>query len=330
MPPQVQKPLIQFEDYFKTPAISFRILGLNPYFECKIRTTTLRKWFNFFLFHVCFWVLVLSTILELIFVITIAGDKAQIMEFVRALSCILFDVMGIEELLLIWLNGQKFNEFILQLEEVFPKDRKTQEKYAIHKHAKDTKLLLKNLTTVFMVCIFIWMAGSPVYDVVVSAIYDTPYVFELPFKMWSPVDLDQPLAFNIALLMQFDTIYASVLIILAVNTFMVSIVSQISLQFDMLAQNFRELPPNDTQGVIKLITTHIRLIEICKKFAELVSRTVFIVHFLSSLAICCGLFQMLQTDTSEIFRFLIFLICVLIQTFNVSYIGDVLIQHVSD
>ena len=48
------------------------------------------------------------------------------------------------------------------------------------------------------------------------------------------------------------------------------------------------------------------------------------------MALCCGLFQVVMAkDTSEVFRFLVYLACVLIQTYNMSYIGDVFIDHVS-
>lgn len=320
--------LIKFEDYFKTPSFSFSCIGLNPYFECKRPTTNIRKWINFVHFHLCFWLLFICTVCELIFAATVAGDKERLLDFCRALSCALFDIMGIELLLLMWISGFKFNEFILQLEDLFPNDYETQDKYFIFKHYKETQMVLQNLTNVFVICIFIWVVGSPCYDVLISYIDDTPYVFELPFKMWSPIRLDTPISFYVALFMQFDTIYASVLAILAVNTFFVSIVGLISLQFNMLAQNIREIPPNDQSRAIQLTRVHNRLIEISKQFSQLISRTEFVNHILSSIALCCALFQVVSSEPSEIFRFLIFIICVLIQTFTMSYIGDVLIQHV--
>lgn len=323
-----EEQLIKFEDYFKISSGVFKSVGLNPNFNSKEPLSNTKNWLLFILFHVCFWVLVVTTILELIFVLTVAGDKDQLMDFCRAISCALFDVMGIEEMVLIWMSGNKFKAFILQLEEMFPNDPETQRKYNIRKHAQDTKMVVKNLTSVFVFCIVVWLVGSPCYDALVSHFTGSAYVFDLPFKMWAPVDLDDPVAFNTALFMQFDTIYASVMTILAVNTLFLSIVAQICLQFDMLSQNIRELPPNDEEGVIKLTLMHIRLIDISQQFAELISRTVFVNHILSSIALCCGLFQVVTSETSEIFRFVIYLICVLIQTFNMSYIGDRLIQHV--
>lgn len=97
----------------------------------------------------------------------------------------------------------------------------------------------------------------------------------------------------------------------------------------MLSQNIRDLPPNDEKGIIKLIVSHIRLIEISQQFAQLLSRTVFLNHILSSMALCLGLFECVTSDTSEIFRFIVYLLCVLVQTFNMSFIGDKLIQDVS-
>lgn len=323
-----EAPVVKFESYFGIAATSFRSLGLNPYFECKEETPKVRQWINFVHFHFCFWVLVVSTIFELIFCCTVFGEKELLMDFCRSISCAIFDIMGIEEYLLMWLSGYKFNEFILQLEQMFPNDRETQERYGVAKQAEDTIRLLRTLSMVYFLCIFIWVVGSPVYDILIAYYSETTYIFELPFKMWFPYDLTEPLWFYVALVMQFDTIYASVMMILAINSLFVSIIAQIGLQFDMLAQNFRELAPNDTRGLVRLTVFHNHLIDICQQFSGLLSRTVFLNHLLSSLALCFGLFQVLTSDTSEIFRFVVYLVCVLIQTFNMSFVGDQLIEHV--
>lgn len=323
-----QSPLIKFEDYFGIPAISFRSVGLNPYFDYKERTSTVRKCLNFVLFHFCFWLLVVSTILELVFCCTVFSEEGRLMDFCRAMSCALFDTMAIEEFLLIWWSGHRFTDFILQLEQMFPVDRETQDKYAIAKQAGDTQKLLKSFATIYTVCIFIWVVGTPLMDILLCNFQGTVYVFELPFKMWSPWDLNQTVPFYIALLMQFDTIYASVIMTLALNTFFVSIMAHIGLQFDMLSQNIRDLQPNDGQGLLKIIHLHIRLIEVGRHFSQLLSRTVFFNHLLSSVSICCALFQVLTSDIGEIFRFIFVLIVVLLQTINMSFVGNLLSDYV--
>lgn len=319
---------IKFEDYFGIASTTFKSIGLNPYFESKRPTPKRRRWLNTILFQICFWVLTGCTSLEVVFSATVA-NKEQLIDFCRAYACVMFGVMSIEEMLLIWMEGDKFDEFILQLEDIFPNDLETQEKYDIHKHLRDTKVVLKNLTTVFLTCIFIWVAGGPSYDFAINYINGTRYVFELPFKMWSPFDLTQRIVFEIVLFLECITVYGSVLVILAVNTLFVSIVAQINLQFDMLAQNLRDLEPNDKEGVIRIILMHNRLIVISQKFSQLISRTVFINNITSSMAICCGLFIVVTSSTSDAVRYFMLVLCVLVQTFNLSYIGDSLIQHVS-
>lgn len=324
-----QSHLVKYEDYFELTAANFRSLGLNPYFECKGKTSMSRKWLNFLHFHICFWTLLITTSLELFFCCTIVGREGQLLDFCRSFSCTLFDIMGIEEMILMW-SGNKFNEFILNLEQMFPIDRETQEKYKIAQHHQATIKILKMLTNLFFLCIFIWVVGSPTYDIVLCYIQNTRYVLDLPFQMWFPWDMDHPVAFYFALFMQLETIYASVMIILALNTLMISIMSQITLQFDMLAQNIKELQPNDLQGIIKITLMHIRLIEVSQQFARLISRTVFLNHILSSMGCSIGLFQVVITeDMGEKFRFIVYLLCVLLQTFNMSFIGDLLIEHVS-
>lgn len=319
---------IKFKDYFGIPASSFRSVGLNPYFDHKERTSTVRKCLNFVQFHFCFWLLVVSTILELVFCGTVFSEDGRLMDFCRALSCALFDAMAIEEFLLIWWSGNKFTDFILQLEQMFPIDRETQEKYAIAKQAEDTQKMLRSLATIYTVCIFIWVVGTPLIDVLLCHLQGTVYVLELPFKMWSPWDLNETIPFYVALIMQFDTIYASVMITLALNTFFVSIMAHIGLQFDMLSQNIRDLQRNDAEGLLRIIHLHIRLIEVAKHFSQLLSRTVFFNHLLSSVSLCCALFQVLTSDVGEIFRFIFVLIIVLLQTFNMSFVGNLLSDNV--
>lgn len=282
-----QEPVqIQFGHYFEVAHYSFRQLGLNPYFECKQKTSKIRKFCNNVLFHFCFWLTALTTLLEIMFFMSILGDKDQLKEFAKTVSCALYDSIAVEQMFLIWTSGQKFNEFILNLEDMFPTDRETQERYAIKKQASDTKLLMKNLLFAFCFCFFIWVVGSPSYDVLLCYLTDTEYALELPFKIWSPWGLDDPIPYKVAMFLEFITMYSSVFIVVSVNMFFVSIVAQIRLQFDMLAQNIRDLRPNDMQGLSCAIRQHIRLIDICGQFAKLISRTVFVNQMLGSGALC--------------------------------------------
>lgn len=320
--------LIKFGDYFETASYGFTFIGLNPYFECKNKTSESRKLFNFILFHFCFWLSALTTLLEIGFFLSIMGDKEQLMEFCKTVSCALYDTIAVEQMLLMWLAGKKFNEFILRLEEMFPNDKVTQERYQVQQQAEDTKGLMKKVFTAFIFCFFIWVVGSPAYDILLCYYTDTKYVLELPFKILSPWDLDDPIPYYVALFLEFITMYSSVMIVVSVNMFFVSIVAQIRLQFEMLAQNIRDLTANDYQGLNSIIRQHIRLIDICGQFAELISRTVFVNQMLSSVALCCALFQVVSSTSSEIFRFLVYLMVVTIQTFNMSFVGDSIMQNV--
>lgn len=322
--------LIKFSDYFETAGYSFRAIGLNPYLECKEETSNARKLFNSALFHFCFWLSALTTFLEIAFFMSILGDMDQLMEFCKTVSCALYDTIAVEQMVLMWLSGKKFNHFISQLEAMFPNDRKTQERYAVHKQAKDTKRLMKNVFTAFIFCFFIWVVGSPAYDILLCYFTNKKYVLELPFKIFSyPWNLDDPIPYCVAMFLEFITMYSSVMIVVSVNMFFVSIVAHIRLQFEMLAQNIRDLTPNDYDGLNQAIRQHIRLIDVCGQFAKLISRTVFVNQMLSSLALCCALFQVVSTTSSEIFRFLVYMMVTTIQTFNMSIVGDSIMQNVS-
>lgn len=327
--PQEQQQPVQFEDYFYIPGLSFRCVGLNPYFENKVRATRSQKLFARILFHGCFWLLSLCLIMEIAFIISVAGDMDRFLDCCRAGSCSLFGLLGVEKMLFTAFDGQKFNTFINVLEDMFPKDLKTQRYYKIGEHSAFIIGLIKKLTACFFLCIFVWVVGSPTLELIICYYTNTKWELELPFDMLTPWQPDTPFLFAVTFFMEFVNIYTVVVIILAVNIFLTAVVTQISLQFDMLAQNIRELPPNDVPALNELVETHNRLIEIGTTFAELISRTAFMNHFLNSLTLCLSMFQIVTSPPLERFRFVTSYLCILLHTGNLSWIGNILSDHVS-
>lgn len=322
--------LVQFDDYFLIPGLSFRAVGLNPYFENKVQRTKTQKLFTRLLFHVCFWILLVCQIMQAVFLFSIAGDMSRFLEFCRSFSCNLFNLLGLEKMLFIVFDGEKFDTFVNLLEAMFPSDLDTQRKYKIDQHLVAIIAVIRKLTAVFLLCIFVWVVGSPTIEIIICYYTNTKWVLELPFDMLTPWSPENPLLFVITFGLEFVTMYTTLMIILAVNIFLTAIVTQISLQFDMLAQNIRELPPNDVQGLNKLVETHIRLIEIGTVFSQLISRTAFMNHFLNSVTLCLSLFQIVTSPPSEIFRYIVSYMCVIIQTGNMSWIGNILSDHVGN
>lgn len=325
-----QVKLVQFEDYFKIPAKCFLSIGLNPYFEVKEKSTGIEKILQCICFHLSFWNYILSLLFQFINILSVAGREGMFLDLLRALSCFIFGVLGMEELLLMWFEGGKFNAFILSLETMFPTDAKTQDTYSIREHYESIVRTLKQIVFLFVFCIFIWVVGSPIVDIILCHYQNTTYVLEVPFEEFTPWKQEHAPGLQLTFLNEIGTIYSSVMIILAVNVFFMSIVAQISLQFNMLCQNIRDLPADDVEHLWGLVKMHNRLIAIGLEFTKLISRTVFVNHIISSVAICCALIQVSIAEPMEIFRFVVYLICVIIQTFNMSWIGDILIEHVKD
>lgn len=320
--------LTQFEDLFEfTRRYGFRFVGLNPYFECKSPANNRNKLINGILFHCCFWIVTVTVVLELIFVFTIFGDMEQYMEFCKTLSGMAYDLMGAELLLLMWTSGTKFNEFILELEEMFPSDQGTQLHYGVKEQAKSTEITLKTIFGVFMLCLSVWVV-TPAYDLLHCYLTGTKYVLVLPYTIWMPPQMNETASSVTAMLLVVLTMYAVAMIIVSVNMLYVSIVSQIELQFEILAQNIRNLPPNDSLALCQTIQQHIRLINICQHFSKLISRSVFLNQLLSTLGICCGLFELALSD--EIFQYIVYLFAMVIQNFTLSFIGDRIMCSVSN
>lgn len=318
--------LIHFEDFFRLTSSTFKTLGLNPYFDSKHSSSRLQKFLNQGWFHFCFWLLALTVYLEAAYLVSVFGDMSLYMHFCKTISCFPFDLMGLEQMILIWSSASKIDAFILQLEEMFPRDLGTQQLYRVQRQAKDTILTLRTILSSFLLCLFTWLVITPTYDVLVCYFTATPYVLELPFMIWSPSGLEETTPFYIALFLESVTMYASVMIIASVIMLYVSIVSQIGLQFEILAQNIRNLRADDLEGLGKITQQHMRLIDISQQFAGLISRTVFFNHLLSTLGICISLFQINLTD--ETFRYVVYLLTVFTQTFSLSSVGDSIMQQV--
>lgn len=321
--------LVEFSEYFLIPAKSFRVVGLNPYFDLSEERSSLAHRMRRVFFHLCLTTVLVCAILKLVFVWLVLEDVTRFGDLCKSLSCALFEAMALEMMFLFGFEGHKFNSLLQRLAEMFPNSHKDQEIYSVKENAVIVTGKLKKLAFIFVFSIFIWVVGCPVNDLLISHYANTTYEMELPYDIYTPWDEQESLyglllTFSIELV----TICSAVTTTLAANIFFVAVIAQISLQFKILAQNLRDLGPNDNRALAQYICHHNTLLDTCQEFCRLVSRTVFMNHILSSFALCLGLFQVVTSSNKEVFKFLVYLQCVLIQTFNISAIGEALKENV--
>lgn len=320
------EPLIQFEAFFTVSKYTFKSLGLNPYFECKEDVSAWSKWLlrGAFVFEMS--ILLITTALGIIFSVMILGDKDQIREFSKTVSCYIYNLMAIQQLILMRTSGSKFNEIILELEDRLPKDLETQKKYEIQRKAKETMLIMSNVLTFYIAAFVTWIFVAPAWDAISGYYSGIGYVFPLPWSIYFPWDQTQTIPFRVVLFFEFTTIHTTILTNVSVNMLLLSIVFQVQLQFEILAQNIRDVPPNDASGLYKLIHQHVQLMELTKKFASLISPMTFLNYMFSTFGLCFVLFNLATLD--EKLKFATFLVIFLIQTLIMSLVGETVMQNV--
>lgn len=324
--------LVDFESVFKVSQYQFLTLGLNPYFEAKYPSSPNRRQFNKAWFFTFICVITICALSNTLYMLSKTDDlnTKNLLEICECLSCTLGGIMALEQLSMVWRKGDRFNEFILQLERMFPSEGNAQKRYSIATNNANTLSLLNRIANLYMIMIFIWTAGTLIIDAAYLKYQELPYELEPPLKMWAPFDLRNPILLPIIILLQLMTIYGCVVGVLCVNVFLTAIMSHICLQFNILAQMIEELRPNDTQGLLKLISMHLRLISISHEFAELISRPVFIFNTVSSLCLCSAMMELILGNVVERIKYAFYLLIVLMQNYNMSNIGDQLISSVSN
>lgn len=327
--------LVLFNDFFTIPNHFFRLLGLVEYNEIESRPKTVLRlfWFNI-VFGLSFINLFLCFMGECVFFVLGVGDFDNFLKLTALAPCMALTGMALQELAMMWWQRKKLTQLIGFLQRIYPNGRQEQVKYRIPKAKKELRLLMINFASSYMTLINAFNF-IPVIMAVVDFFENGVWKMELPYFIWYPFDSDS--AFTIIYLQQIWGGFTTVIAILAINLFLGATVTQFCIQFDVLNTKLKLLHPHkdnylkDMKRISEIIKNHCDLIENFSVLEHLFSVSILVNYIMSSLIICLVGFQVVAgEDSFVIIKFLLFLICSLLQTMTMSYFGNQIIERVSD
>lgn len=330
--------LVLFNEFFAIPDKFFRLIGVvgysgaeaRPVSKLHARLLTIFFWSSFINLFICF-------VGECIFFVLGFGDFDNFLKLTALAPCMAFVGMSLEEMLMIWWYRKQLGEVIMFLEEMYPKQCvQEQLQYNIPQTKSKLRWLMIYFATSYMTLISTFNF-IPFFVTVYEYFQEGVWKRELPYFIWYPFDPYTDAVFPVLYFLQSWAGFTTVIAILAFNIFLGALITLFCLQFDILNTKLKLLKPskenykNDLKELIKLIEIHTALFENCRLMGHIFSVSIFVNYIISSLVICLVGFQVVAgEETPVIFKFMLFLICSLIQTMTMSYFGNQIIERVSD
>lgn len=191
-------------------------------------------------------------------------------------------------------NREGLRDIVSRLETLFPKTMAKQLKHNVHKFNDDLKRI--SIFFIFMNTSGIWMYNlTPIFIQIYGIIFEGHfYDKKLPTPMWFWFDPYQPGTYEALYVLISWTGFTIAMTILATDLMFCSILTLVSMLFQILSSEIREIQSKDEAAVKLLkgqIKMHQELIEISQKIEEIFSPSFLLNVFSSSFVICLTLFQ---------------------------------------
>lgn len=327
--------VVVLQDYFTVPKFFFNTVGLNPYFELTESLSRRKRIRNQIWFLCSLFVLTYAVVGEAIyFVLAFGKPGANVLELFGILPCTSLGVVALNEMALIIRCGDRINNLMVDIEEVFLKTKEEQDRFGVESAYRRNRIGIYNFTLAFFSLIMTFNA-LPLIFIAKDFSQTGVWRKEFPFLMWFPFDATTPIVFPIIYGLECWAGFGGVFHIVAVNIFFTSTLSVICLQFDILSETFRDIDPTKDKVVVKkelvmFVQRHNRLIDITKEAADIFSISILVNYLSSSIILCLAGFEIVaSTDYVEILKFVLFLLSCLVLSLNMSLVGNRLLDSVS-
>jgi odorant receptor len=206
---------------------------------------------------------------------------------------------------------------------LFPKTKTDQEKFEVEKYFKGYKRIERIVST------FVWFnIANFVVSPFLKFAKSGKWIQKFPFEVWLPFDPYGAVAYNFVLLAFFNNTVIVICSTLAADFLLYGLITNISMQFDILCREIVELQNawqcKIEKQFVELVEKQITLTKLSAKLENIYSASILMNLLGSSLFIC--LFGFLITSREILSDFLLefslSLISLLIQIFLLCFYGN--------
>ncbi|CAD7077822.1 unnamed protein product [Hermetia illucens] len=325
--------ILKFRDFMGIPVIFYKTMGIEA-FATQVNYGVFEAIFQFFIFHLGTWNLILIIIGEIIYLLKSFGSFANFLQITALLPCIGVCVGSVGKIMTVWSKKAQLKPILHQLENMFPRNLVEQEEFQIGTYRKHVPRVIIPCTAVSMLAVWVFN----LYEFFESSInyFLKGYFRKLyPYFVWYPFDDQSNIAYPLVYLHQCYAGYVAVGSSLATDLLLCCVINQLRMHFDFISRQFLKMIPkggrNDVRHMKQLIEHHIRILRISDEVNDVFGLSTLYIFVSSSLIICLTGFQVSAGITNrDLVKYLLFLAYQSVSVFMVCYHGDMIIDSVSN
>jgi gustatory receptor len=292
--------LEKFSDFIEVPLKCFEVLGMKPYDKSPSSRT--KKLFRAY-FYFSHALVTISASFFMVYFVQICGDIQKVSESVPLWG---YTLLAFAKSLSIFKNRKRFEQIIETLEELFPKTKEDQEIANVQKYLKGYKKV--------ELCLAVPLVFAVLMLIVTSLMRSTIFwrTDEIsPFNNWYPFDAYQPVVYNLVLIWEVVEVVTSAFNFLGSDLIFCSLITLLSMQFDILCLKLQQLTSKDDVAKIKqLMELHKKIINLTQLLEEIFSPTILLNFTMSSMLICLFGYGLSIASNLELFVQSALMVCI--------------------
>lgn len=255
-------------DFFSIADYCFKITGLTYNLNSINKRTRLIRDFYYWIPNVCILFVVIQISIYTCMNFGKPGTFLDIAE--EILVCGIIFVMFLKAYGVIYRKRIVFTDIIMELDEIIPKYRHFQKKYAIESHYKRNRLIsiICSIVYITLITFFIVMP-------LMEKMTNREVEWKLPFKMYYPFDTSHPLIYPFIYAYLAWNCFTCGIEVLGCDLLFCNVTSIVSMRLEILRDEIMQIDGRSgREALIKfkeLIQIHQRLIAVCEKLEDLFS-----------------------------------------------------------
>ncbi|XP_026764625.1 odorant receptor 4 isoform X1 [Galleria mellonella] len=288
---------------------NFFIRNIGLSFIDEIPTTYARKIIVFSSFVVVFCFLVLLLLGQIIFIIILMVNSVSVEQFIGGSNLHVFGygIMCFGKLLTLWYKKNTFRQVVKELADIWPIVETNPEVVIIKDNSLKT-LRSREIAYIAWNVLGVWFfILTPVMLHLYRLARGTPSNLGLVWRLYYPFDATKPFIHEFVYVFEIISGFACVCCMLGSDIFFISMTNHISMLLRLLQDKIKSLGQEDERGsiiqpldcydeIVAVVQIHQRLIRYANDLEDAFSAVNLINVLLSSVNICCVMFNIVFLD----------------------------------
>lgn len=323
--------LVDFDDFFVIPKIFYQVLGMTLYKDDSV-ISPYRAKLGLLLFSTTFLNINWCLLMEIVDMST-----ANMLELTATLTCFIFTLLGQIKIFIIWSNRKTTNDFIELMKQQFPRTSEGQAAFDVSNALKGMLFLEKLYLVVLLIGLWSFNLLSLFWSMIEYLLDSSNgFVMRFPYYKWQPFKIDNAWTYLAAYVQQMHVGVGAVNCFIAADIFLFSIISVLLMYFQYIQRQLSAMVLKRTEEDLEKLRTIMSFHQTTlnmTKLTNLVFSPTLLLSFMSSiLIICLAAFQTTSQEVPviQLVLYAMFLLHELVQTGVVCYLGQMLMDYVSN